>query len=111
MWIPKWVVYSWPVLLYAAWLLKICLFDFPAEKRKKIADAKREKEELAPYWANVRKADLMLEDAVEKGAPVCLLWDRNSSERNIIAPNKPSQSLIFTYETYRTYYEARKLQE
>lgn len=106
-----WVINCWPIWVFAVWMLKIRFHDMPAEKRKAVADAKRQETENLKYWANVKKADLMIENLVERGAPVCLLWDRKFSDREIIVPDEPSQSLMFLHDTYQTYYEARKLQE
>ena len=107
MWVPTWIVWAAPL----AWVVKIWLFDVPAENRAAIVRAEQEKRETAQYHENLRRGDRILEDLVKNGAPVCLLSVRRTSDRPIDRPTSEWMNPTETLRSYEKFHEAMKLFE
>ena len=108
MWIPTWVIAGTFPTLVLIWLVKVWKFDIPRENRAAIADAAREKRELAEHFANQRRGDRILETLVAAGAPGCILSVRRASSETIEGGDR-QMSPTQTLQTYLQFHEAMKL--
>jgi len=108
MWIPTWVIASAVPTLVLIWFVKVWKYDIPKENRAAVADAAREKRELAEYFANQKRGDRLLESLVAAGAPSCILSFRRTSGETVEAGDRP-MSPTQTLETYLQFHEAMKL--
>jgi hypothetical protein len=80
----------------------------PRENRAAVADAAREKRELADHFANQKRADRILETLVASGAPGCILSVRRTSSEPIEGGDR-QMSPTRTLQTYLQFHEAMKL--
>jgi hypothetical protein len=64
------------------WFVKVWKYDIPKENRAAVADAAREKRELAEYFANHKRGDRLLESLVAAGAPSCILFGPKDERRD-----------------------------
>jgi len=108
MWIPTWIVISAIPVCIVIWMIKIWMFDSPAEKRAAVAKAKQEECELSEHFANQMRGDRLLESVVVGGAPRCLLSIRRTTNETIEGGDQwmdPSHTL----QTYLQFHEAMEL--